>query len=349
MDKTSMHIEIVSSTIPGLSSMSKPSRDAAQRVLSLHYTDVIITIINNLAELEALVARKPDLVFLGMKFLIENPALGAQDSPKIWLSEYLHKAGIVFTGSRRIAHELDQHKPLAKLCVQNAGVKTSPFIVFKKNSVFSEQDVEPTYPLFVKPTSSGGGTGVDEKSLVHNFEELHAKVTSIGTNYSSDSLVERYLSGREFSVAILTDEITGKLTAMPIELEASTNENGEGVLSQAVKSSNTEVVSGISEGAIKDSVVDLALRAFSALGARDYGRIDIRLDSNDVPHFLEANLIPSLIDGYGSFPKACHINQDMDYETMMMHIVGLALQRRTFMNIPLADRRSIAAHIAPVS
>lgn len=344
MNKINVHIEIVSSTVPGLSSMSKPSRDAAQKVLGLHYTDVTITIINSLAELEALVARKPDLVFLGMKFLLENPALGAQDSPKIWLSEYLHKAGVIFTGSRRIAHELDQHKPLAKLCVQKAGVKTSPFMVFKKNTIFNEQDVELPYPLFVKPTSSGGGAGVDEKSLVHDFNELRVKVASISTRHNSDSLVETYLSGREFSVAILATEFTDNLTAMPIELEAGANENSEGVLSQAVKSSNAEVVSGVSEGTIKDSITDLALQAFRALGARDYGRIDIRLNGDGVPYFLEANLIPSLIDGYGSFPKACRINESMDYETMMMRIVGLALQRRTFMNIPLNEERSATTH-----
>lgn len=337
MNKITMHIEIVSSTIPGLSSMSEPSRSAAQKELSMHYSDVVITIINTISDLEALVARRPDLVFLGMKFLLEDPTLSAQDSPKIWLSEYLNKAGIVFTGSRRVAHELERHKPLAKLCVQDAGAKTSPFVVIKKSTFISEQDVNLAYPLFVKPTSSGGGTGVDEKSLVHNFDELRAKVVSIGAEHDSDSLVESYLPGREFSVAILANEFTDKLTAMPIELKA-----GEGVLSQSVKTLNAEVVSGVSDGPTKDSVVDLALCAYRALGARDYGRIDIRLDSNGVPHFLEANLIPSLIDGYGSFPKACRINAGIDYKTMLLRIVHLALQRRPSAPIALINEQTMS-------
>jgi len=63
------------------------------------------------------------------------------------------------------------------------------------------------------------------------------------------------------------------------------------------------------------------------LGARDYGRIDIRLDATGTPHFLEANLIPSLISGYGSFPKACVMNIGLEYEPMIMRIANLGLSR----------------------
>jgi hypothetical protein len=52
------------------------------------------------------------------------------------------------------------------------------------------------------------------------------------------------------------------------------------------------------------------------------------LDKTGTPQFLEANLIPSLISGYGSFPKACVLNIDLDYEPMILSIVRLALMRR---------------------
>ena len=327
MKRTNVHIEIVSTTISGLSSMSKRSRDAAQAALSLYYTNVDITIINDLSDLEDLVERKPDLVFLGMQFLLENPSLGIKASPKIWISEYLDEVGIAYTGSCQPAHELERSKPLAKRCVQTAGVKTSPFMVIEKNTLFAKSDIKLPFPLFVKPSSSGGGVGIDDKSLVHNFEELRAKVMSISTNHRSDSLIEAYLPGREFSVAILADEFSDEPAVMPIELKAMANENGEHLLSQAVKSANTEEVYGVTEGSVRDNVVSLALRAFYALGARDYARIDIRLDRDGAPNFIEANLIPSLIDGYGSFPKSCYINADMGYEAMLVHIVRLALQR----------------------
>jgi len=80
---------------------------------------------------------------------------------------------------------------------------------------------------------------------------------------------------------------------------------------------------------IRSSVVELAINAFNALGARDYGRIDIRLDDTGLPYFLEANLLPSLISGYGSFPKACMLNDNLAYEPMIMKIARLGLQRTT--------------------
>jgi D-alanine-D-alanine ligase len=70
------------------------------------------------------------------------------------------------------------------------------------------------------------------------------------------------------------------------------------------------------------------LDSFVALGARDYGRIDIRMDSHGVPHFLEANLISSLLRDYGNFPKACLLNSNIDYENMIYRIIDLSLSRR---------------------
>jgi D-alanine-D-alanine ligase len=78
---------------------------------------------------------------------------------------------------------------------------------------------------------------------------------------------------------------------------------------------------------LKTSISTFALDIFRALGARDYGRIDIRLDGSGIPNFLEANLIPSLITEYGSFPKAYKINQGVDYKEMINNIALLGLSR----------------------
>ena len=73
--------------------------------------------------------------------------------------------------------------------------------------------------------------------------------------------------------------------------------------------------------------MELALHVFHALGARDYGRIDIRLDGAGVPHFLEANLMPSILKDYGNFPKACMLNETIGYEESILRIVDLAFER----------------------
>jgi len=336
------HIEIVCSTEIVLSSMSRESRDAIAAVLSQHYDNVGITIVNNLSDLEALVERKPDLVFLGMKFIPRNPMLGLQDPDKIWLNQYLGEHEIVCTGSSYLAHELELNKPLAKQCAIDAGLNTSQFYVSRQNQPQTIEDITLTFPLFIKPTNRGGGLGVDMNSMVHNFEQLQSKVRSITTDFQSDSLIEEYLPGREFSVAILKDEHSDKFSVMPIELVAQPDKRGIRLLSGAVKSSNTEIVLAVTDKAIRSKVCALAMDVFHALGARDYGRIDIRLDESGTPQFLEANLIPSLISGYGSFPKACVLNIDMDYEPMILSIVRLAFARelKVEQNYPIPSQEN---------
>lgn len=326
--KLDKHIEIVRSSVPGLSSMSERSCSSVYSVLKNSYTNVGITTVNNLADLIALVAAKPDLVFLGMKFLPVNPSLGFHDPDKIWITDYLDKFNITYTGSSQKAHELELNKHLAKQCVINAGLSTSPYFVAIQNQPQKRVDMVLAFPLFIKPTNRGGGQGIDSKSVVNNFDEMRLKVESLGANFQSDSLVEEYLSGREFSVAILKTISSQSHLIMPIELIAQKNKNGERLLSGEMKSANSEVVVGLSDEMIKSKINTLAINVFHAIGAQDYGRIDIRLDGLGNPHFLEANLLPSLIEDYGSFPKACVINAEMDYKEMILHIVKLGFAHK---------------------
>ncbi|CAN5644135.1 hypothetical protein BH23PAT1_BH23PAT1_2150 [soil metagenome] len=328
MQKINKTIRIVSSTEARLSSISKRSRESVLAVLTKHYMDVQIIIVNNTEDLEALVASAPDLVFLGMKYIPDGDSWLTGPN-KIWISQYLMEHGITHTGSGHIAHQLELSKQLAKQKVMNAGLMTSPYFVINQDQVHEVRNTGYTYPSFVKPTNRGGGVGIDADSIVHNFNELESKIISIAVNLKSDSLIENYLPGREFSVAILKDEYHDKYLSMPVELTAEPDVNGDCVISGTTKSSNTEIVMPVDDERLKDKLNTLALDVFMELGARDYGRIDIRLDADGVPHFLEANLLPSLISGYGSFPKACEINIGWGYERMILAIVKLAFSRNS--------------------
>jgi D-alanine-D-alanine ligase len=329
MKKINMNIEIVSSNIYELSSMNKKSRISACSVLSKYYSNVRVTLIDNVSDLELLVQRNPDLVFLGMKFVPTEQNTSTNNSV-IWISEYLEENNISYTGSGQAAHKLEFNKELAKDFVQKAGLKTADYTVIKQGRALTEE-ILLEYPLFVKPTDQGGGTGIDENSLVQNIDELNHKTASIFSELGPDSLVETYLPGREFSVAILKNENSAGYSLMPLELIAPINSAGARYLSEGVKKADTERFEKVTEHNIFSVITMLALDVFIAIGARDYGRIDIRLDNNDVPHFLEANLIPSLLKDYGNFPKACKLNMDLEYEDVILQIVVLALSRNSLL------------------
>ncbi len=307
--------------------MSQPSCDALYMLLSKHYSNVGVTTVNDLQDLEGLTAMQPDVVFLGLQS-IRDVSSDKRDG-KIWLSKYFDDRGIVYTGSNESAHKLEKDKSLAKKQVLSAGLNTAAYFVSEQNYPLLEVANTLKFPLFVKPTDRGGGLGINSLSVVRNFSQLQAKVLSIAEKHGSDSLIEEYLDGREFSVAIMRKQGTDNYFAMPLELIAPEDEFGSRLLSESVKSQDTETFTEILDLALKEKLATFAKEIFTALNARDYGRIDIRLDSEGEPQFLEANLIPSLLEFYGNFPKACMLNENIDYESMVLSIVALALERQT--------------------
>ncbi len=327
MTKNNKHIKIVRSNVKGLSSMSQKSSQAASKALSKYFSNVTEMNVDSIADLVLLTDQRPDLVFLGMEFIASNLKLGVDDPDKIWITNYLDDHGIAYTGSSQLAHIAARDKALAKQCAIEANLKTSRYQIVDANDAINQDTIRLSYPLFVKPSNRGGGAGIDGDSIVHNLSQLQTKVQSIRTDFQAAALIEEYLPGREFSVAILRDQSSDKYNVMPIELVAPIDRRGNRILGSQVKSSNTEHAMAVADLPIKHGVSKLALDVFSALKGRDYGRIDVRLDAQGTPHFLEANLIPSLIDGYGSFPKACNLNLGIEYDEMMVRIANLGLNR----------------------
>jgi D-alanine-D-alanine ligase len=313
----------VRSRTKSLNSLSTKSAQAIVASLSEQYSDVILTNIDTTEDLDALIERKPDLVFLGMMYVIDP----TDSSKKVWLSERLEQALIPHTGSTRPSHELERRKDQAKQRIIDHGLATARFRVVNTDQSYEHHDIGIDFPLFVKPASGGGGKGVDEYSIVRTPNQLRDKISSLRTTHNTNVLIEQYLEGREFSVAVIKDQASDKLIAMPLELIAPQDANGARMLGHQVKTSNQEQVIGVDNHEERELINTFALNVFRALGARDYGRIDIRFDSKGVPHFLEANLIPSLISGYGSFPKAYKLNQGVEYDEMISNIVMLGLSR----------------------
>lgn len=326
--KTNLHIQIARSNVRELSSMNQRSADGIQAVLLRRYTKVGISIINTLDDLEKLVQLWPDLVFVGSKYVI------GPTGRKVWVSQYLEAHQIPHTGSPITAIKFEQDKPLAKQRVLDAGLMTAGYLIVVKGEPVLNNTLTLNFPLFVKPTNLGGGKGVDSASIVHNMTELNTKTAALFDEYGVDALVEEYLPGREFSVAVLRKPYRGGMYAMPIEMKPGADVNGNYMLSHALKAGKIETpVTPVFNQTLKSQLCELALNVFAALGGRDYGRIDIRLSSDGVPCFLEANLIPGLIEGSGNFPKACALNRRMNYDATINAIVQLGLQRVKSVNI----------------
>lgn len=325
MHKIQKSIIVARTSRVGYSSLSTPSANAICNTLNEFYEHVEVMHIASSADLELLVNKRPDLVFTGFIHLPDD-SLGA-GSKHIWFSDYLEAHGICHTGSESSAMQLSLHKRLAKEQVMSHGLKTAVFVRASDAFGIAEKVRDLSFPLFVKPASLGGGEGIDEQSVVHDVMQLTAQITKLNQAGINDILIEEYLSGKEYSVALLRKLDSDEISAMPIELITPPNTNGDRLLSLKVKNGNAEQTLLLDDPLTHTVITLFATDVFSALGARDYGRIDIRCDTQGVPYFLEANLIPSLIKDYGSFPKAAALNENMDYQTVILTIVNLAFER----------------------
>ena len=135
--------------------------------------------------------------------------------------------------------------------------------------------------------------------------------------------METYLSGKEYSVGIFQDSTNGSLQAMPIEIVIKKNKNGHRILDFDVKKDDEEKVIAVTDLIIFEKLSKLAKEAFKALCGKSLGRIDIKMNQQGVPHFMEANLMPGLRKGY--FYRSCLLNLNMNYEDMIFSIANTGL------------------------
>jgi len=323
--KIQKHIEIVRSTRSGLNSMSLKTALDIQAILEKKYQTVGVTVVNCLADMHALIEMRPDMVFMGLKYVPARSGTSTIYGNKVWITDELEKHGISYTGSGHEAQEFARDKGRAKDQILISGIKTSAFHIIGRKETIIASDITLRYPIFIKPPNRGGGVGIDDASFAYDFEALLRKVNELANKQGSDSLLEEYLPGREFTVAIIGNIHSDKMLVMPLELVSEKNVQGNRILGEKEKTSDNEKVLLITNKILKCAVSNLALSAFHALGASNYGRIDIRLDASGVPHFIEANLLPGLGGGY--FERASRMNEGLDYETIVLRIADIAFEQ----------------------
>jgi len=292
------------------------------KALKTRFVDVCIKRCETELDLENVLLQSPDIVFLAVKYI------QILSGEKIWLSKYFEDAGINFTGSRRDILEYDSNKVKAKELLIIKGIKTAEFQVIRADKYLSENTMTMRYPIFLKPLNAANGNGIDDESIIFNFKDFQKKVKKLFNKYGNTVLAEKYLPGREFTVAIIEDPSKKTLIVSPIEIVPPKNKNRMRILGEKVKNENTEELKKISNDLLKAKLKRLALKCYNTLGARDFGRIDIKMDENNVCHFIEANLVPGMTKGSSYFPEALEIDSKLKYCQVVDLIFDNALNRK---------------------
>lgn len=192
--------------------------------------------------------------------------------------------GIRYTGSNYLSSAIAMNKKLAKRLFALNGIPTPSGISMKKTEQirdFSQTGL--TLPCIVKPCRGGSSVGI---SIVHTPEQFEAALTG-AFQWEDEVIIESYIQGREFSVAVVDSK------AFPV-IEIAPLEGFYDYVNKYKPGSTIETCPADLPAETAAKMQDYAVAAAKVLELDTYSRIDFMLSEDNQIFCLEANTLPGM-------------------------------------------------------
>ncbi|MFH0791565.1 MAG: ATP-grasp domain-containing protein [Candidatus Omnitrophota bacterium] len=207
----------------------------------------------------------------------------------------LEMAGIPFVGADALTLGVTLDKVMAKKIFIADNIPTPKFLEVKNvdSPVLDTDHLE--FPLIVKPRFEGSSKGLSENSRVENMEGLKKQAEYIINVYKQPALIEEFISGQEFTVALIGNEQPEIMPIVQIKIDGKLKLNDKFYTFARITSNRLEYIcpAHISQD-LKNNISSLALKTFNAVECCDFGRVDFRVDNEGNVYVLEINPLPSL-------------------------------------------------------
>jgi D-alanine-D-alanine ligase len=298
---------------------------------------------------ETLRTTRPDFVF--------NIAEGLHGaSREAQIPAMLEMLQIPYLGSDALTLGICLDKARAKEILSYHKIPTASFSVIKTMSDF--EDIRLKFPSIVKPLHEGSSKGIYNSCVVRNPDELANEVKIILETYSQPALVEDFLPGREFTVALLGngDEVRVlpiveiKFDALPPGVNPIYSYEAKWIWDQRDNPLDAYECPAALSASLQAEIEDICKAAYRLLNCRDWSRVDVRLDVHGMPNILELNPLPGILpnpDDNSCFPKAARA-AGMSYNQLINSVLDLAMQRNGILPITAkmvgaaaAEKRSV--------
>lgn len=205
--------------------------------------------------------------------------------------------GVAYTGSGPLALGMTQDKARTGDLLRAHGLPTPRAVVVPRGECFPESGPL-AGPMIVKPRFEDGSLGIGPESIVADEKSLARQVRYIHDTYCQCALVEEFINGRELNVALLGN---APLQVLPISeiifkpgLQRAIVDYAGKWLQDSPAYAQTEPVCPAALQADEAyAAEDVARRACTLLGCRDYARVDIRL-RDGVPFVIDVNANPDI-------------------------------------------------------
>lgn len=218
-----------------------------------------------------------------------------------------------YTGSGILASALAMDKWRTKMIWQAAGINTPDYVMLDASSRFRDVADRLGLPLIIKPTREGSTLGLNKVDNEQDFRSAY----QAAAEYDSLVLAEQFIQGIELTAAILDD--------MPLPLVRI--DVAEGLYDYQAKyfseSTRYTCPSGLS-AALTTRIQEQALYAHRILGCTGWSRVDLILDENEQPFFLETNTSPGMTD-HSLVPMAAKA-AGISFDELVVQILELSCE-----------------------
>ena len=217
-----------------------------------------------------------DLAFIGLHGKLGEDGI---------IQSLLELRGIKYTGSKVMSSAIAMDKSMSKILFNHYGVQTPPWFSIDKRSsnheaVSSMIEKEIGYPAVIKPNDQGSTVGL----TVCKDPSQVKDALSLSFQFSNRTLIEKYIPGREMTVAVLDDK------ALPV-LEIKPKSGLYDYESKYTSGKSEYIVPADVPEESARRMQEQSLLAFNALSCEVYARVDFRLDDNYEPWCLEVNTL----------------------------------------------------------
>ncbi len=275
-----------------------------------------------------LVAHRPDFAF--------NMAEGLHGvSRESQIPAILEMLQIPYLGSDPLTLGICLDKSRAKEILSYYKIPTASFTIVRSMQDF--ENIRLKFPVIVKPLHEGSSKGIYNSSVVSNPDELASEVKTILDTYSQPALVEDFLPGREFTVALLGNGsdvhvlpiVEIKFDALPPGVNPIYSYEAKWIWDQRDTPLDVFECPARLDEALRREIVTICKDAYRVLNCRDWSRIDVRLDARGRPNILEINPLPGILpkpEDNSCFPKAARA-AGISYNQLINTVLDIAMRR----------------------
>jgi D-alanine-D-alanine ligase len=236
----------------------------------------------------------------------------------------LELKGIPYVGADALSQGLTLDKILAKNILRANGIPTPGYIQIK--NPLNMNGAALSFPLIVKPRFEGSSKGLNNDSVVKDRKSLLRQAKRIIDTYNQPALAEEFISGQEFTVAVIGNNKPKAMPVVQIEIDGKLQLDELFYTFPLIHSDAIRYIcpARISKR-MQKRLQHLAIETYLVTECRDFGRVDIRVDKDKNPFVLEINPLPSLSteDVFGVLGKYLKVG----YNRMILDVLEAGLKR----------------------